>query len=40
MSDDLAEAVDSIGKSRARALLLRADGPDFSFGGDILHGRP
>jgi enoyl-CoA hydratase/carnithine racemase len=36
MSDELAEAVDAIGKSKARALLLRADGPDFSFGGDIV----
>jgi enoyl-CoA hydratase/carnithine racemase len=35
MSDELAEAVDGIEKSTARALLLRADGPDFSFGGDI-----
>jgi len=35
MSDELAEAVDAIGRSGARALLLRADGPDFCFGGDI-----
>jgi enoyl-CoA hydratase/carnithine racemase len=36
MADDLAEAVDAVGRSDARAVLLRAEGPDFSFGGDIL----
>lgn len=36
MIDALAAAVDAVGKSDARALLLRADGPDFSFGGDIV----
>jgi enoyl-CoA hydratase/carnithine racemase len=36
MADELAEALDAIGRSDARAVLLRADGPDFSFGGDIV----
>ena len=36
MLDNLADALDNIGRSGARALLLRADGPDFSFGGDIV----
>jgi enoyl-CoA hydratase/carnithine racemase len=36
MADDLAEAVDAIGRSDARAVVLRADGPDFSWGGDIV----
>jgi enoyl-CoA hydratase/carnithine racemase len=36
MADDLADAVDAVGCSDARAVLLRADGPDFSFGGDIV----
>src|SRR5258708_24919417 len=36
MGDELAEAVDAVGRSDARAVLLRADGPDFSFGGDIV----
>jgi enoyl-CoA hydratase/carnithine racemase len=35
-ADELAEAVDAVGDSEARAVLLRADGPDFSFGGDFL----
>lgn len=35
MLDELAQGLDMIGQSAARALLLRADGPDFSFGGDI-----
>jgi enoyl-CoA hydratase/carnithine racemase len=35
MSDELAEALAQIGRSEARALLLHAEGPDFSFGGDI-----
>jgi enoyl-CoA hydratase/carnithine racemase len=35
MSDELAEALNEIGRSDARAVLLRAEGPDFSFGGDI-----
>ncbi len=36
MADELAEAVDVVGRSDARAVLLRADGSDFSFGGDIV----
>ncbi|MEY2405667.1 MAG: hypothetical protein QOG39_583 [Acidimicrobiaceae bacterium] len=36
MADDLAEAVEAVGRSDARVVLLRADGPDFSFGGDIV----
>jgi len=28
-------ALDVVGSSQTRALVLRADGPDFSFGGDI-----
>jgi enoyl-CoA hydratase/carnithine racemase len=36
MADELAAAVDAVERSDARAVLLRADGPDFSFGGDIV----
>ena len=36
MTDELADALDAFGHSGARAVLLRAEGPDFSFGGDIL----
>lgn len=36
MAIELAEAVKAIARSDARAVLLRADGPDFSFGGDII----
>ena len=36
MLDELAQGLDMIGQSAARAVLLRADGPDFSFGGDIV----
>jgi enoyl-CoA hydratase/carnithine racemase len=36
VADELAEAIDAIGRSDARVLLLRAGGPDFSFGGDIV----
>jgi enoyl-CoA hydratase/carnithine racemase len=32
---ELAEAIEAIGKQGARAVLLRAAGTDFSFGGDI-----
>jgi enoyl-CoA hydratase/carnithine racemase len=32
---ELAEAVRTIAAGPARAVLLRAEGPDFSFGGDI-----
>src|SRR4030088_2550544 len=35
MANDLADALDAIGRSDARAVLLRSDGPDFSLGGDI-----
>jgi enoyl-CoA hydratase/carnithine racemase len=35
MVDDLARAVQQIGASGARAVLVAAEGPDFSFGGDI-----
>lgn len=35
MVDELDRALDEIADSGARAVLLRADGPDFSFGGDI-----
>jgi enoyl-CoA hydratase/carnithine racemase len=37
LSDEFAEIVDTIEASNARAVLLRADGPDFSFGGDITN---
>lgn len=36
MVDELAHAIRAIGNSDARAVLLRAEGPDFSFGGDIM----
>lgn len=36
MLDELIEALDAISASEARAAILRADGPDFSFGGDIV----
>jgi enoyl-CoA hydratase/carnithine racemase len=36
MADELSAAVDAIGASDARAVLLRAEGDDFSFGGDIV----
>lgn len=36
MLDELGAALTAIGESDARALLLRAEGPDFSFGGDIV----
>ena len=35
MSDDLAAAVQTIGRSDAAAVLIRSDGPDFCCGGDI-----
>jgi enoyl-CoA hydratase/carnithine racemase len=35
MSDELGEAVAATAASGARALLLHAEGSDFSFGGDI-----
>jgi enoyl-CoA hydratase/carnithine racemase len=36
MADELADAIKAIGNSDVRAVLLRAEGPDFSFGGDIM----
>ncbi|KPI18552.1 Enoyl-CoA hydratase/isomerase [Actinobacteria bacterium OK006] len=33
---ELGTVLDAISASDARAVLLRADGPDFSFGGDIM----
>jgi enoyl-CoA hydratase/carnithine racemase len=36
MANELADALDAVTRSDARAVLLRADGPDFSFGGDIM----
>jgi enoyl-CoA hydratase/carnithine racemase len=35
MVDELDAAVDGIAAGDARAVVLRAEGPDFSFGGDI-----
>jgi enoyl-CoA hydratase/carnithine racemase len=35
MADELAAALDAVGRSEARAVLLRSDGADFSWGGDI-----
>jgi enoyl-CoA hydratase/carnithine racemase len=35
MANDLADALDAITRSDARAVLVRAEGPDFSHGGDI-----
>jgi enoyl-CoA hydratase/carnithine racemase len=36
MVDQFEDALDAVGTSEARALLLRAEGLDFSFGGDIV----
>jgi enoyl-CoA hydratase/carnithine racemase len=36
MIDDLDDAIDVIGDSDARAVVLRSEGENFSFGGDIL----
>ncbi len=36
MVDELAAAMMRIATSDARAMLLSAGGPDFSFGGDIV----
>lgn len=35
MVEELAAALEVVEHSEARALLIRAEGPDFSFGGDI-----
>jgi enoyl-CoA hydratase/carnithine racemase len=34
--DDLDSAIDELTAKEARAILLCADGPDFSHGGDVL----
>jgi len=39
MRDELAQGLDTIGHSAARAVLLRADGPDFSFGNQGVKRR-
>jgi enoyl-CoA hydratase/carnithine racemase len=39
MLDELAQGLDTIGQSAARALLLRADGPDFSCGNQGVQSR-
>jgi enoyl-CoA hydratase/carnithine racemase len=36
MLDEFDAALDAVGNSKARAVLLHAEGPDFSFGGDIV----
>jgi enoyl-CoA hydratase/carnithine racemase len=36
MADELAAATEDTTRRNARAVLLRADGPDFCFGGDIV----
>src|SRR5258708_21208005 len=36
MIDELAAAVDAIERSGARAVLVRSEGENFSFGGDIM----
>ena len=37
LAAELSSAVDSIEAGEFRAVLLRANGPDFSFGGDIMN---
>jgi enoyl-CoA hydratase/carnithine racemase len=39
-ADDLARAVHEAGASDIRALLIRADGPNFSVGGAVFDWRP
>lgn len=39
MVDELAAAVTAIERSDARAVIVRSEGPDFSFGGDIATWR-
>ncbi len=34
---DLGRSVDEIAAARPRAILVRAEGPNFSFGGDLQH---
>lgn len=36
MVEELAAAIEAIGRSDARAVLIRAEGDNFSFGGDIM----
>lgn len=36
MVDELSEIVNVVGRSEVRAVLLQAEGSDFSFGGDIV----
>ncbi len=36
MVDELAAAVEAVGRGDARAVLVRAEGENFSFGGDIM----
>ena len=36
MLDEFSEAITAIGKSDVRAVLVHAEGPDFSYGGDIV----
>jgi enoyl-CoA hydratase/carnithine racemase len=37
LAAELSSALDSIEAGEFRAVLLRANGPDFSFGGDIMN---
>src|SRR5271169_3761414 len=37
LGDELSAAIDTIEAGEFRAVLLRASGPDFSFGGDIMN---
>lgn len=36
MVEELAAAIEAVGRSDARAVLIRAEGDNFSFGGDIM----
>jgi enoyl-CoA hydratase/carnithine racemase len=36
MADELSEAITAIGSSDARVVIIRSEGADFSFGGDIM----
>jgi enoyl-CoA hydratase/carnithine racemase len=40
MLEELDYALDQVGASEVRAMVLRADGPGFSFSGDIAPGLP
>ena len=37
MAEELASVVEAVEAGESRAVLLRAEGPDFSFGGDIVN---